>query len=201
MRVRILTCRVKMEPYVSKLNDQPVEKRTDPEAEGEKKWRDLVEERILEAQARGEFDNLRGKGRPLDLGGNPWAGDWEMAFKILENAGYAPEWIERDKEIRRELAATQRILTDHIDYERKQRARFDYLAPLACAEREAQLLLDREQAIARYRVKAAQTNRLIFNFNLIAPTPQVHRQRIDVEAEVRKFESMINDQIPNPKPQ
>lgn len=168
-------------------------KQDDPNADLEKKWRDLVEERIQEAQARGEFENLRGKGRPLNLSGNPWAGEWELAFKILENAGYAPEWIERDKEIRRELEVARRILANHLDYERVSRARLVHLTPSARAQHESQLLLERERVISRYRNKAAEINRLIFNFNLMAPSPQVHRQRIDIEAEVQKFESMANN--------
>gem|GEM_PF-446143 len=173
------------------VEEELPEKRGDPQADREKQWRDLVEERILEAQKRGDFDNLRGKGRPLNLEGNPWAGDWEMAFKILANAGFAPEWIERDKEIRRELDAAARMLVNHIEWERQGRTNLARLPFNMRAEREAHMLYVREQTIARYRRKAAAINRLIFNFNLMAPSPQVHRQRIDIEAEVRKFETEV----------
>lgn len=178
---------------MTELEEKRGEKRGDPQAEREKKWRDLVEERIQEAQARGEFDNLRGKGRPLNLSGNPWAGEWEMAFNILENAGYAPEWIERDKEIRRELDAAARILVNHVEWERQGRTNLARLPLGMRAEQEAQMLYVREQTIARYRRKATEINRLIFNFNLMAPSPQVHRQRIDVEAEVRKFVAELKE--------
>jgi hypothetical protein len=64
-----------------------------------------VDEAIREARKRGEFDKLTGEGKPLDLTANPHGADWEMAHRILKNAGFAPEWIELDKAIRAETAA------------------------------------------------------------------------------------------------
>jgi DnaJ family protein C protein 28 len=67
-------------------------------------WESWIDQQIREAQERGEFDDLPGKGRPLDLTPNPYAQDQELAFKILKDAGYAPEWIEMDKAIRQNYA-------------------------------------------------------------------------------------------------
>lgn len=56
---------------------------------------DLVESRIRDAQARGEFDALPGAGRPLpeeDLTGVP--ADLRVAFRILKNAGVVPSEVE-----------------------------------------------------------------------------------------------------------
>jgi hypothetical protein len=59
-----------------------------------------IDEAIAEARSRGEFDDLPGTGQPLQLRENPLAGDWEMAFHVLENAGMAPPWMELSREIR-----------------------------------------------------------------------------------------------------
>ena len=59
----------------------PDEKRPDEPSDFEKKWRERIDEQVRDAYARGDFDNLRGKGKQLDLGGNPYAGDWEMAYR------------------------------------------------------------------------------------------------------------------------
>ena len=56
---------------------------------------DLVETRIRDAQARGEFDALPGAGKPLpdeDLTGVPQ--DLRVAFRILKNAGVVPSEVE-----------------------------------------------------------------------------------------------------------
>jgi hypothetical protein len=59
-----------------------------------------IDEAIAEARERGEFDNLPGTGEPLRFKENPFAGDWEMAYHVLENAGMAPPWMEMSREIR-----------------------------------------------------------------------------------------------------
>ncbi len=61
----------------------------------------IVEERIREAQRRGEFNNLPGSGKPLefaDVGHVPE--ELRMAYKILKNADCLPPEIETKKEIR-----------------------------------------------------------------------------------------------------
>ena len=43
-------------------------------------WEKWIDQQIREAQERGEFDNLPGKGKPLDLAPNPYAQEQELAF-------------------------------------------------------------------------------------------------------------------------
>jgi hypothetical protein len=51
----------------------------------------IAEQRIAEAIARGELENLPGAGRPLDLGDDALIPeDLRMAFRILKNAGFVP---------------------------------------------------------------------------------------------------------------
>ncbi len=69
-----------------------------------------VERMIREATERGEFDDLPHHGRPLPRPPGPGAGEWEMAFTMLRNAGMAPPWIEADKECRRLRAECDALL-------------------------------------------------------------------------------------------
>ena len=60
----------------------------------------LAEQRILEAQRKGEFDDLPGKGKPLeieDLSQVPE--DLRMGYKILKNARVLPPEAELIKDI------------------------------------------------------------------------------------------------------
>lgn len=60
----------------------------------------LVEEIVQEAAARGEFDNLPGKGKPLDL--NAYFAlpeDERAAFQMLKDAGFVPEEVQLLKDI------------------------------------------------------------------------------------------------------
>ena len=60
----------------------------------------LVEEKIREAMADGEFDNLPGKGKPLNLDAY-FATPEEMriGYSVLKTAGVIPEQAELLKEI------------------------------------------------------------------------------------------------------
>ncbi len=62
----------------------------------------LVEEKIREAMARGEFDNLAGAGKPLDQDSYFAAPeDLRLAWTVLKNAGYMPEEVQLLQEIGR----------------------------------------------------------------------------------------------------
>ena len=60
----------------------------------------IAEERIREAMENGEFDNLPGMGRPLeleDLSNVPE--EYRAAYKVLKNAHILPPEVELRKEI------------------------------------------------------------------------------------------------------
>lgn len=61
----------------------------------------IVEERIQQALKRGDFDNLPGCGRPLELTDDRHIPeDLRLAYKILKNADYLPAEVELKKQIR-----------------------------------------------------------------------------------------------------
>ncbi|KAK6126265.1 hypothetical protein DH2020_039970 [Rehmannia glutinosa] len=65
----------------------------------------VVEQRVWHAMEEGQFENLPGKGKPLDLNSNPHADPAEdTLYRILNKNGCAPEWVELNKEIRNSIA-------------------------------------------------------------------------------------------------
>jgi DnaJ family protein C protein 28 len=121
-----------------------------------------VEQRIQDAMANGLFDNLPGRGKPLPLLTNPYLDSGqELAFGLLKNNGLAPEWIERDKEIRQALAAF----------------RTDMAA--AWQQNEAHLA-------AQFETRLKSLNRRIDDFNLIVPISGKQRPRLNMAAEIRR---------------
>lgn len=68
----------------------------------------LTEKKLREAIENGEFDDLPGKGEPIDLRENPFEDpDLRTVHRLLRNAGFAPAWIEEQKDIDAELASAQ----------------------------------------------------------------------------------------------
>jgi hypothetical protein len=72
----------------------------------------VAETRIREAIAQGEFDNLPGRGKPLNLEDYfSTPEDLRMAFSILKNANCAPVEVE----LLNEVARLQQALADASD--------------------------------------------------------------------------------------
>jgi hypothetical protein len=62
----------------------------------------IIEQKILEAQKRGDFDNLPGKGRPVEIEDDSnIPEDLRLAYKILKNANCVPPELALKKEIRK----------------------------------------------------------------------------------------------------
>lgn len=59
----------------------------------------------------GHFENLPGKGKPLNIDSNPHADPAEdTLYRILSRNGCAPEWVELNKEIRGMIASWRSAL-------------------------------------------------------------------------------------------
>ena len=60
----------------------------------------IVEERIRQAQKKGDFNALPGRGRPIDLAADQGIPeDLRLAYKMLKNADCLPPEVELKKEI------------------------------------------------------------------------------------------------------
>ncbi|MCL5966182.1 MAG: DUF1992 domain-containing protein [Deltaproteobacteria bacterium] len=78
----------------------------------------LAEEKIREAMARGEFDNLPGAGKPLVLDDDSMVPeDLRVASWVLKNAGCIPPELE----LRKEIITLKGLLRAARDSEEKTR--------------------------------------------------------------------------------
>lgn len=78
----------------------------------------IAEQRIREAQSRGDFDNLPGSGKPLKLDDDSRIPeDLRMAYKMLKNAGFVPPEIQ----IKKEIKQTRDLLEGAKDVSEKHR--------------------------------------------------------------------------------
>ena len=95
-------------------------------------WDSWVEEAITEARQRGEFDDLPGQGKPLKIETNAYAPEMNLAFSTLKSAGYAPTWMELDRQItarRAELDAFLERSATHLGSLRERLMAWDARVP------------------------------------------------------------------------
>jgi hypothetical protein len=93
-------------------DNQPLVHRRGPDGRMQvgPEWETLIDRQIRQAMEEGQFDNLPHQGEPLPNDVNPYAGESDLAFHVLKNAGVAPPWIEADKEVRELLGRRDAIL-------------------------------------------------------------------------------------------
>ena len=146
-----------------------------------KQYFDYIEEQIHEAQARGEFDNLSGTGKPLNLDENPFSGDKALAYSLLKQNGYAPPEVELAKEIRTRFEKAQ----EKLEKLRQQRKNLSArrIPPFASEKRAFQDAV--EKTTAQFDQLLRELNRKILNLNLITPSA-MHMQMYDVEKLVQE---------------
>lgn len=161
----------------ARLSDAPMVGREDRRAEGPgdeeqprrvvlrlQNFQSAVDAQIAQARKRGDFDNLPGKGKPLDLREQPGEaeGTW-AAHRVLKGAGMQLPWVALAQEIDADLDACRKI-----------RERM----PLATRIRRRELLADYEERARAARQKTAR-------YNLMVPHMQLQRHGVDAEGMIR----------------
>ena len=133
----------------------------------------LAEQRIREAQTRGEFDALPGAGRPLDLDEPPLVpDDVRMANRILKNAGFVPPEVE----LRRERHAASRSVAEACD----DTARAAALRKLHALElRIAAARPDARIDVPGARIDVKYRERVLARFESVDPRAASGRAGID----------------------
>ncbi|HVB75394.1 MAG TPA: DnaJ family domain-containing protein [Ktedonobacteraceae bacterium] len=147
-----------------------------------KHFQHYVEEQIQEAVARGEFDNLPGTGKPLNLDDDVTAGDKTSAYRLLKQNGYAPPEIELLKEIRSENERVEQQLNRLRIQARDLRTR--RVPPFPSEKRAYNDAV--KKASAAYEEKLRALNRKILTFNLSVPA-SMHMSFLEVEKKVQQF--------------
>lgn len=151
-------------------------------------YESTIEKQIREAMERGEFDNLNGAGKPLNLDDDPNVpADWRLAFKILKDAGVAPEWIEKGKAIRAELDALAALLERAARHQRAQRARLRTCSTTELIAAWKNLEDARSEMCREYRERATALNQLIDTYNLQVPDIHLQVPRVNIEDMLKRL--------------
>ncbi|NXA09163.1 DJC28 protein, partial [Sapayoa aenigma] len=117
----------------------------------------LVEDLIQESMAKGDFDNLRGKGKPLQKFSDcPHIDPMTHNLnRILIDNGYQPEWILLQKEIRETI---ERLRKSVVASRRKLGE------PMAPSEQEQW-----DRICEQFMEDIRKLNKRVDNFNLVVP--------------------------------
>lgn len=142
-------------------------------------WHDLIEELITEGREQGKFDNLPGKGKPLNLPQNPYAPDQELAYALLKDNQLVPAWI-MDRNRLLEQAKALRLDMERL-WQRWKR-QFD----LEPASRDAISIRWYDQCQA-WDKQIGELNKKIADFNLKRPSENLELIKLDLDWELSRL--------------
>ena len=153
---------------------------------GSDSWLDIL---IRQAQERGEFDNLAGKGKPLKLDDDAFEDvEWRLANRVLKNAGFAPEWIEADRGIRLALAEARGALARSRRWRDEQSLALGERRDLPAQQQHDLIAGEWARTVAGFREAVQAINKQVEVFNLKAPSLSVQRPRVNAQAELDRLE-------------
>jgi DnaJ homolog subfamily C member 28 len=169
------------------------QKQSDQQTNGKRKnksleeWNDLVTERIEEAIERGDFDNLPGRGKPLNLETNPNEPlEARMAHRLLKNNDLAPAWMID----RRNLIDESEVLRAQL--QRKWQWYSNEYAE-ETNESERKLMAEEWTAwLTLWEEAIVDLNRRILNLNLSLPIWRMELLRLNLDRELSRIGARRN---------
>lgn len=155
---------------------------------GRSEW--IVERLIREGMEQGKFSNLANEGRPLKVKEeNPYVEeDMRLAYKILENAGSAPPWIEMEKEVEAAIAQVKRERENHRRWLRIQLGNITSGPTHLFIRDMRRLAATHERWLKNHADKLKQVNEKIHTFNHVCPVDQLHKLTIQIDGVIQDFD-------------
>ncbi len=149
-------------------------------------WGEWVEQKILEAIRRGEFDHLPGKGKPLRLEENPYLEPGlALAYHLLRQNDARPEWIEADLAIRKGIEAARQDLRRTMQWREEALRALEGRTDARSQAERAWIEAEWERALRAFARRIAELNEQIFLYNLKVPIYWLQRFKCDLQEELK----------------
>ncbi|HZU87599.1 MAG TPA: DUF1992 domain-containing protein [Anaerolineaceae bacterium] len=135
----------------------------------------IAEEKIRQAMQEGQFNDLPGRGKPLNLEEDPFVPeDQRLSQHVLKSQGYAPEWMDIWREVEEKRKTLRR------DF------RCEYLLANQVQEREAL-----REAFTR---QIRRLNRKILGYNVRVPGRIFEHPSLDAKFEMQAALALSADE-------
>jgi DnaJ homolog subfamily C member 28 len=130
----------------------------------------VIDRQIAAGEAAGAFENLPGAGKPQRFDDDAYVPDeLKVGYRMLKTSGFAPPWIELQKEITAEQAKLESWRAQAI-------GRLRHSSPV-----------DQARLRDEYRERITALNRLILNYNLVVPQAVGQLPMLRLQEELARF--------------
>jgi len=146
-------------------------------------WDNLIEDLIQDGQEKGIFDDLPGKGKPLNLRKNPYAADMELANNLLKQNDLAPAWIMERNDI---IARTEAL---RADIQRTWARHEQHFRLMRDEGQRGALTISWDDACRKWEADIVELNKQIDRFNLKRPANGLELFKVTLERELARVEA------------
>ncbi|MDQ6694390.1 MAG: DUF1992 domain-containing protein [Chloroflexota bacterium] len=154
----------------------------------------IADRRIQEAIDAGEFDDLAGMGQPLKIEENPFVPpDMRVAYKVLANSGYAPDWMTLAQQIEVDLAQLRSKADRHFAYLRRRLTEIstDPYAIKRLRQEITHLKAEHEREARQHSRAIHDINRNITTFNQTVPISALTKLALRHAEEMAAYEDRV----------
>ena len=141
----------------------------------------FMDQVLDEAQAKGLFDNLPGRGKPLQLDHNPYAEEQQLAHKILRDNDFTLPWIADRAEMVGKIEALRAELGKTW-----QTGRDNYTQAITDSQK-ATLNQEWVHYLNRLESRLAILNKAIGNLNLRLPIANMEILKLNLDQELARI--------------
>ena len=146
-----------------------------------------VSKQIQEAMERGDFKDLPGKGKPQQRNDNPYIPPAVRTVnQMLKDNGFAPRWIEVDKEIRVETEQVDKLIENLKGRRRRLEAQLR-AQPLKRDAIRSVFEMERTRALETYIARLQKLNKKIQQWNLMMPLRDKQHPLHNLDAATANF--------------
>lgn len=140
-----------------------------------------IDDLIRKAMEDGHFDDLKGKGKPLNLDSNPHEDPaWSLAHHVLKNSGFSLPWIQTRQQIEVEITS----LLDGLKRTWEWRLEaLEHKQPYDLVEDEWR------RATTNFVQAVEKLNRRIRIYNLEAPSGRFQLMVLNAAREIEKVQT------------
>ncbi len=142
---------------------------------------ELIDELIQESMEKGYFDNLPGKGKPLNLQRNPYAADMELANELLKENDLPPAWILQRNEILAKIAKLRAEIVRQWEWHEREFG-------VATSEK-GRLTIRWDDNCLKWIGEIAELNKAIDAFNFKRPSDNLEIFKLNLEAELKRADA------------
>ncbi len=146
-------------------------------------WRDLMEDLIEDGRRRGLFEDLPGKGKPLDLQQNIYEGGQALANQLMKANDIKPAWLAH------RLGVVEAIEALRVEMARTwERYRTNFAHASGEGHRQA-LNFGWDEACRGWQVTVDKLNKEIESYNLKRPPGQTELYKLRLADELKRNEA------------